>query len=198
MFIYEFQEFLLMKDKTFYYLLGLFAGDGWFQSRGISIGTKYKQRANEIATLMKVVLGRTPKIKRRKYADGHIMYLISVYSVAVERLFRRLLGNPIVNKSKTFLVPHFTEKESARSFVKGLFDAEAYEYVWRSRPRIGFAVFNKKAAEFVRELLASDSIRCSLSCCSDGAFRIDITGKNHVDRFHLLYDWLGRESPSSK
>lgn len=73
------------KKKNFYYLLGLFAGDGWFQRRGISIGTANKKRSMKIANLMQTVLKKRVITKRRKYKDGHVMYIVSIYSVELEK-----------------------------------------------------------------------------------------------------------------
>jgi intein/homing endonuclease len=178
----------MKKSKEFYYLLGLFAGDGWFQSRGISIGTKYSKRAIEIALLMAFVFDGTPIIKRRIYRDGHKMFLVSFYSVNLENVFRSLLGNPPREKSKNFRIPLFASAKFKRAFIKGLFDAESYEYVWRGVPRIGMEIFNAPAAEFIREELNRDGVRCSLSHCSDGGCRLDVTGVSNVDHFHFLYD----------
>lgn len=81
-----------------------------------------------------------------------------------------------------------------RAFIKGLFDAEAYEYIWKNNPRIGFGIYNKEAANFVFENLKNDYIKASLSECKDGCYRIDITGKKNVDRYHYLYTEHGGKS----
>lgn len=183
--------------KEFFYLLGLFAGDGWFQSRGISIGTKHRKDAKKIADIMKRLFGREPKFKKRIFKDGHTLYIVSFYSVEIEKNFRKLLGFPSKNKSKNFQFPK-RSKLLSRQFIRGLFDAEAYEYLWRNKPRIGFEICNENVAKKVYDLIRADKISCSLSRCSDGANRIDITGKQNVANFNFLYGWLAPESPSSK
>lgn len=177
----------MVYSKDFCYLLGLFAGDGWFQSRGISIGTKYLQRSVEIAELMQRVFNKKPIVKKRKYSDGHEMYLISIYSVKIEAELRKLLHCQGRNKSKTFVIPNFSNKKFFRAFTKGLFDAEAYSYLWRNKPRIAFEIYNEKAITKIVKVLKADKIACSLSRCSDGGFRIDITGALNVNRFNFLY-----------
>lgn len=175
------------KEEQFYYLLGLFAGDGWFQSRGISIGTSKKKRSEEIAKIMQTVFLKKPIIKRRRHSDGHVMYYISVYSVEIEKELRLLLGGVKRNKSRNFIPPDMKNKDLARAFIEGLFDAESYEYVWKNKPRIGFGIYNEKASRFVFKNLREDKIKATLSKCKDGCFRIDITGKDNVDRYHSLY-----------
>lgn len=183
----------MKRQERLYYLLGLFAGDGWFQSRGISIGTKDEERASDIARLLEGVFSKKPIIKRRAYPDGHVMYLVSIYSVAIENRFRQLLGNVKKNKSKTFVPPKTKNRRALRAFVSGLFDAEGYRYLWKNKPRIGFGIYNKRAAIFVLENLKEEGVKASLSKCACGCYRIDITGKKHVDRFCGFYDWPWRK-----
>lgn len=120
------------------------------------------------------------------YPDKHIIFTISVYSVVIEKLFRQLLGNVKRRKSKTFVLPKFPNKDLARCFVMGIFDAESYSYRWRGRPRIAFEIFNGKACYQIYKILKDDLV-CSLSKRSNGGFRVGITGKNNVKKFHDLY-----------
>ena len=177
----------MRKNGQFYYLLGLFAGDGWFQKRGISIGTKDKNRATKIAGDLEHAFQKDAKVKRRVFPDGHAIYLVSLYSVEVEGVFRRLLGNPKKDKSKNFRVPRFPNSASKRAFVKGMFEAEAYEYVWHKMPRVAFEIFNRMAAKKIFSILRQDGIGCSFSQRKTGGCRIDITGKSNVSKFHSMY-----------
>ena len=175
-------------DKNLFYLLGSFARDGWFQSRGIAIGTKNLERAKNLFSLMEVTFGKHPKLKHRLYKDGHSLYIVALYSVYIEKLFRELLGNPLKDKSKNFKVPNFTNKLQLRSFIRGLFEAEAYPYLWHNQPRIAFEIFNKEATEFIFKKLVEDGIKCYLSDISKGGYRIDITGSNNTSNLYELYN----------
>jgi hypothetical protein len=176
----------MKKNNLLYYILGLFAGDGWFQKRGISISTNDYHQALQIAEGVKTLFDKEPKLKKRVYPDKHILYCVSVYSVEIEAQFRKLLGNVKTRKSKTFVLPSFSNKNEARCFVKGIFDAESYSYNWRGQPRIAFEIFNQKACKQIYEILKKDLI-CSLSNISRGGFRIDITGESNVNKFHVFY-----------
>ena len=173
------------------YLLGRFAGDGWFQKRGIAIGTNKKGESEEIFELMENIFGREPKIKKRKYKDGHELYIIAFYSIEIEKEFRELLGNPKKNKSKTFTVPEIisTNVFLRRKFISGIFDAEGSFRMWRNKPRASMNIYNKQAAIFINKSLREDEIKSSLSFCSDGACRIDITGKSNVDILKEKYHY---------
>jgi hypothetical protein len=175
-------------EENLFYLLGNFAGDGWFESRGIAIGTKNLERAKKLFSLMKLTFNKDPKFKKRIYKDGHSLYIVALYSVNIEKLFRNLLGNPLKNKSKNFKVPNFSDKSELRSFIRGLFEAEAYPYLWYNQPRIAFEIFNKQASEFIFNKLVEDGIKCYFSDISKGGYRIDITGINNTSKLYELYN----------
>ena len=176
----------MKKENLLYYILGLFAGDGWFQKRGIAISTSKHWEALRIAEDLRILFNKEPKIKKRIYPDKHVIYVIAVYSVVTEKLFRKLLGNVERNKSKTFVLPSFSNKNLARCFVKGIFDAESYSYIWKGQPRIAFEIYNEKACHQLYEILKEDLV-CSLSRISNGGYRIDITGTKNVEKFHAHY-----------
>ena len=173
-------------------LFGLFAGDGWFQSGGISIGTKHAKRARTIANAIRNKLHLRPITKKRRFPDGHELYLVSAYSADLERLWRRLLKVKR-QKSKTFSFPSGLTAREERSFVAGLFDAEAYQYDWRGKPRIAFEIFNQKASSKVLKRLKADGVPACMSRIKAGGNRIDITGHRAVSQFSCLYDWPCRE-----
>lgn len=177
-----------MKKEGFYYILGWFAGDGWFESRGIAIGNKNKQKLLKLGEIIKKVFGKEPKIKHRIYNDGHELYILKLSSTKIEKLFRKKLGNVLINKSKTFKFPKCNLSQS-RAFIRGLYEAEAYKYLWYNKPRIGFIIFNKEAILDVYKIIKSDEINCALSTLSKGGFRIDITGIKNVDKFSDLYSF---------
>ncbi len=177
-----------MLNEDTAYLLGNFAGDGWFEKRGISIGTKNPSRAETLGNLMGLVFNKTPKIKKRIYKDGHIQFIVSIYSVAIERNFRNLLGNPVKDKSKNFKVPTFRSKKLLRAFVRGMFEAEAYFYLWYQKPRVSFEIFNEEASKTIFRIIREDKIACSLSKIKIGGYRIDITGSKNTSRFCSLYN----------
>ena len=177
-----------MLSEDLYYLLGNFAGDGWFESRGISIGTKSLLRAKHLAKLIENVFNKKPKIKQRVYKDGHSLYIVSIYSVVIEILFRDLLGNPVKYKSKNFIIPNLKNKNLLRAFIRGIFEAEAYNYFWYNKPRISFEIFNKQASEKIFKEISEDGIKCSLSNIKKGGYRIDITGVNETSKFNNLYN----------
>lgn len=176
----------------FWRLFGWFAGDGWFEKRGISIGTKSPSNAKLIASAMESVLKLHPKVRKRKFSDGHELFLISVYSSKLEKEWKQLLR---VNKqkSKNFVFPDGLNLEESRSFIAGLFDAEAYQYKWRGRDRVAFEIFNENAARKVFDKLKEDCVSACLSKIKRGGTRIDITGDKAVSQFCLLYRWPCRE-----
>ncbi|HIJ97473.1 TPA: hypothetical protein H1009_00115 [archaeon] len=174
-----------MRSK--FYLLGLFAGDGWFQTRGIAIGTNSDKFAKKIAKVAKSLYG-VAKIKKRTYSDGHKMNLIFVWKKEVQDDFAKLLSST-KQKSKTFKPPKMSASES-REFVAGLFDAEASAYKWYGKPRVGLGIYNRTAAEFIVKTLRSDSIKAYLSACKNGEYRIDITGNENVERLFKNYSFL--------
>ncbi len=174
-----------MRSK--FYLLGLFAGDGWFQTRGIAIGTNSDEFAEKIAKVAKSLYG-TAKIKKRTYSDGHKMNLVFIWRKEVQEDFAKLLSSR-KQKSKTFKPPEMLAEES-REFVAGLFDAEASAYKWYGKPRIGLGIYNKIAAEFIFKTLRNDNIKAYLSTCKNGEYKIDITGNENVERLFKNYDFL--------
>lgn len=176
-----------------YYLLGLFAGDGWFQTRGIAIGTNKIEFANKIADLCENEFGKS-KLKKRTYKDGHIIYIVFVWNKDVCEEFKRKLSTE-KKKSTTFKIPDLSKKEM-RDFVAGVFDAEATLYFWKNKPRIGLEIHNEAAARKIHETLRKDRIKCNISKCSRGEFKIDFTGKESVDRFFEKYNTF-RLTPSS-
>ena len=176
-----------MLEENLSYLLGNFAGDGWFEKRGIAIGTKSISRAKSLFVLMERVFNKKPKLKQRIYKDGHELYIVAIYSVYIEKLFRDLLGNPLKNKSKNFIVPTFKNKNVLRAFIRGLFEAEAYPYLWYNQPRVSFEIFNKNANGIIFNNLIEDGIVCSLSHIRKGGCRIDITGSKNTSKFYELY-----------
>ena len=176
----------MKKDNLFYYILGLFAGDGWFEKRGIAIATSKYREALRISEDLESLFDKKPKIKKRTYPDKHVIYKVAVYSVNIEKVFRELLGNVKRNKSKTFTLPKFSNRNLARCFVKGIFDAESYTYKWKGQPRIAFEIYNEKASKHIYQILKEDLV-CSLSKRSNGGFRIDITGTKNTEKYHAYY-----------
>ena len=170
-----------------FYLLGLFAGDGWFQERGIAIGTNSENFANEIAECATKVFGKC-SIKKRTYRDGHVMYNIYVWRKSISDEFKLLLGTE-KQKSKTFRIPEMT-KEERRQFIAGIFDAEATCYFWKDKPRIGMEIHNENAAKTICQFLREDGIRCYVSKCKRGAFKLDFTGNENVNKFFMYYHTL--------
>ncbi len=177
-----------MVGDGFHYLLGTFAGDGWFERRGIAIGTNNVLRANVLNNLMTRLFNKEPKYKLRIYKDGHSLYIIALYSVYVESLFRNALGNPKKDKSKNFKLPKYKDKSLLREFIKGIFEAEAYHYTWREQPRIAFEIYNMEACKEIFNHIKEDNIKCYFSRIKKGGYRIDITGDNNVSRFYKLYN----------
>ena len=187
-------------DEEFAYLLGRFAGDGWFQKRGIAIGTKHESEAEFIAELMRRIFSKEPKAKFRKYSDGHELYQVSMYSVETEKHFREILGNIEKEKSKNFRIPEsiITNDVLRRRFIQGIFDAEGSFRIWRGKPRVQMDIYNRTAAEAIQDSIRNDGIKSSLSICSDGACRIETTGEKNVELFRALYHYPARESPGCK
>lgn len=69
-----------------------------------------------------------------------------------------------------------------------MFDAEAHSYMWKKNiPRVALEIFNREASEFIVKTLRDDGIKAYLSKCSDGGFRIDITGNKNVNLLFKLY-----------
>ena len=177
-------------NEEFSYFLGLFAGDGWFQSRGISIGTSKENECQKIKDLMKEIFGTDPIVKQRIYKDGHKMYLISLYSVELERKIRKLLDVPDRNKSKTFSIPREIQQSSnlMRYFIAGFFDAECWEYSWYGKKRISMEIANKNVLELIANFIRKDGINNNTSKRSNrNLFRIDITGEKNVTVFEEIY-----------
>ena len=135
----------------------------------------------------KSIHNKKPKLKQRIYKDGHELYIVAIYSVYIEKLFRDLLGNPLKNKSKNFIVPTFKNKNVLRTFIRGLFEAEAYSYLWYNQLRVSFEIFNKDASGIIFNNLIEDGIVCSLSHIRKGGCRIDITGSKNTSKFYELY-----------
>lgn len=171
-----------------FYLLGLFAGDGWFASRGIQIATNSAEFAEKIAELSHKTFGKS-LVRERRYTDGHRLFIVSVWDKKLHDEFRMLLQAETGAKSKTFKPPIMPEADR-RAFIAGLFDAEASTYFWYGKPRIGMGIYNKVAAEFIKDALRSDDIKCQLSVCKSGEFKLDITGERYVRRFFELYSVL--------
>ena len=176
-----------------FYLLGLFAGDGWFQTRGIAIGTNSINFASKIEKTCLNVFGKC-KVKKRIYPDGHKMYILYVWRKDVCDEFKILLKTE-KNKSKTFRVPKM-ELQFQRQFVAGIFDAEATSYLWKNKPRVGMELHNEMAAKEICEILRADGIKCYFSKCSRGEFKLDFTGKENVNKFFQNYHAF-RLAPSS-
>ncbi len=174
-----------MRSK--FYLLGLFAGDGWFQTRGIAIGTNSDEFAEKISAIAKSLYGKV-KVKKRKYKDGHEMNLIFIWKKEVQEEFSKLLSTT-KQKSKTFVPPEMSLEEK-REFVAGLFDAEGSAYIWYSKPRVGLGIYNKAAAEFILKTLLADKIKTYLSECKNGEFKIDVTGDENVKKLFKNYCFL--------
>lgn len=167
-----------------FYLLGLFAGDGWFQTRGIAIGTNSRDFATKIEEFSIKVFGKS-SLKKRVYKDGHTMYIVYVWRKDVYEEFKRLLQTER-KKSKTFKIPKLNRKNQ-RQFIAGIFDAEATSYLWRKKPRIGLELHNELAAKSICSILRSDEIKCNISKCSRSEFKLDFTGKENVDKFFGNY-----------
>lgn len=74
-----------------FYLLGLFAGDGWFEKRGITIGTNSETFAMTIRDMMLNEFSKNIIVKQRIYKDGHKMFLVSLHSVKICKEFKQLL-----------------------------------------------------------------------------------------------------------
>ncbi len=179
-------------DKK-YYILGLFAGDGWFAIRGIQIGTNSKSFATKIVEIMNS-LSLKAITKKRIYRDGHTMFIISVWSKALCEEFKMLLRTD-KKKSKTFKPPDFMTKEQSRSFVAGIMDAEASAFIWKNKPRVGLGIYNENAAKFVHGCLRNDAIKCYISICKSGEFKLDFTGNSNVDKFFEIYPVIRLRSP---
>jgi|SRR3989344_1444421 len=175
-----------MRSK--YYLLGLFAGDGWFQTRGIAIGTKSRSFVRKVAKIAKRLYG-SAIIKKRTYEDGHKMNFVYIWRKSVEEDFTRLLSTR-KQKSKTFKPPRMNKKQK-REFIAGLFDAEGSgPYDWYGKPRVGLGIYNKTAAEFMWTNLRKDGIVTYLSTCKTGEYKIDITGKKNVQKLFRYYPFI--------
>lgn len=173
-------------DEKFY-LLGLFAGDGWFQTRGIAIGTNSEKFAEKISQMIDRNFSKS-KIKKRIYKDGHIIFTVYLWKASVQKEFEQLLQTS-KNKSKTFQIP-IMDNSQKRDFIAGLFDAEASSYFWKNKPRVGLGIYNKVAAEFIKQTLRNDGIKCYLSKCKNGEFKIDFTGDESVRIFFDFYPVL--------
>jgi flagellar protein FlaI len=176
--------------EDFSYFLGLFAGDGWFQSRGISIGTNNEKESLRIKKLMRQLFQKEPIVKKRIYKDGHKMYIISLYSVELEKKIRDLLKVPAGEKSKIFKIPKEIQRTNnlMRNFISGLFDAESWKYDWYSRKRISMEISNEPVLELISNFIKKDGIKVSGSKRkSRNLFRIDITGEPSITLFEELY-----------
>ena len=171
------------------YLLGLFAGDGWFENRGISFGTKDKHFAEKVQKILEKTYKKRTVLKLRKYKDGHELYIVSVHNKKLKEIFSQKLRTT-KNKSKTFLFPDFEKIEDTRAFIAGIFDAEGHFRIWRNQPRVAMEIFNEKVAKKIHYFLRKDNIKASLSVCSDGGYRIDITSKRNVAILNDLYPFL--------
>lgn len=183
-------------NEKYAYLLGTFAGDGWFETRGIGLGTKDKIRAEFLSGLIKELFNKKPIVKLRKYKDGHELYIIRFFSKALEKRFREELGGVNQKKSKHFKVNLEIKNEVtlSRTFVKGLMDAEGYIYSWKGKPRFALEIYNIEAAEFIHKNFLRDGIKSSLSHRSNGGFRVETTGKNNIKILNFLYRLPGGKS----
>lgn len=179
------------------YLLGLFAGDGWFENRGIRFGTKNFEFAEKIKESLEKTYRKRVVLKLRKYKDGHSLYIVGLHNKQIRELFGQKLGTT-KNKSKTFIIPNFDKIEDARAFIAGIFDAEGHSRIWRNQPRVAMEIFNENAARTIHSFLRNDSIKASLSVCSDGGYRIDITSKRNVERLYADYPFLRLTFPTGK
>ncbi|MBI2542678.1 MAG: hypothetical protein HYW24_00615 [Candidatus Aenigmarchaeota archaeon] len=176
-------------DSRKAYVLGLFAGDGWFESRGVTIGTTSESFASKIKQVMEQTFNKHIVLKPRIYKDGHKMFLVSLHSKEICEEFKQILQTS-KKKSTTFKIPEMTT-EQKRSFVAGLFDAEGYTYLWkRKTPRVSMEIFHETASKFVQDVLLKDGIKGFVSKCGDGGFKFDVTGEKYILALFKLYPFL--------
>jgi len=167
------------------YILGLFFGDGWFEKRGIAIATKDENRALVIADTIKRLYGKTPSLRlRRCNSNGHEVWWVRLWSSKVAKRYSELLS---VNQRKSLNAKPPREvfkrnKDLEICFVVGVIDAEGWIYKWRGMPRISMEIYDEEMSKYIVQALRRHGIKCSLSICKDGAYRIDITG-SHVFTF---------------
>lgn len=172
-------------EWKFAYLLGLFAGDGWFEKRGItiSVGSDDREFANHIAQLMSEFFRKRIVVKERIYKDGHKMILLSLHSKKVCEEIKKLL-NTLRKKSKTFVVPEFKSMKDKRAFIAGIFDAEGYYH--SSSRRVYFEIANKTARDKIAQMLREDNIKvCTYDRKDRDSFRLEINGCNATKLFEL-------------
>jgi len=141
------------KGKLFHmenYLLGLFAGDGWFEIRGVSFGTKDESFALKIQESLQSTYKKRTILKLRHYRDGHKLYIVSVHNKKLKERFEQKLA-VTRKKSKNFIIPEFDKTEDMREFIAGMFDAEGHTRIWKNQPRAAMEIFNEKAARTDRK-----------------------------------------------
>jgi hypothetical protein len=162
-----------------------FLGDGWFEKRGIAIATRAEDEAVTLATLIERVYGKAPKVKLRRYKDGHSVWWIRLWSSDVASKFAELLKCSGRKKSLNAKPPVEVltwNSEAELCFLLGVLDAEAWVYIWRGRIRISAELYNESVTRYLVDILRRYGVKTSLSLNKDGAYRIDITG-SHVYKF---------------
>ena len=179
------------------YILGRFFGDGWFEKRGIAIATKSEDEAKTLAKLIEKVYGRAPKLKLRRYKDGHSVWWIRLWSTEVANYYSCILG--CTNKKSILAKPPAAafngDSKVELCFIIGVLDAEAWMYIWRGRIRISAELYNKEMASYIKEVLRKHGIKCSLSVGKDGAYRLDITGSHVFALIKLIPKYLPATLP---
>jgi intein/homing endonuclease len=179
------------------YILGLFFGDGWFEKCGIAIATKDEDRAIAIANAIKSLYNKVPSLKLKIYHDGHKVWWIRLWSSEIAERYAKLLH---ANRCKSLnATPPREVFEKNRDleicFIAGVIDAEGWIYKWRGRLRISIEMYNEEMSKFVVQSLKSRGIKCSLSKCKDGAYRIDITGSHALTFIKIIPKYLPAAIP---
>lgn len=173
------------------YLLGRFFGDGWFEKNGIAIATKSIEDVKTLLRLFDEVYGLKAKIKLRTYNDGHKVYVIRVWSKNLYIKYMQLLRTSR-KKSLTAMPPELCGI-AKQCFLKGVLDAESWIYTWRGKLRISLELYNEAMVKYLRSILEELKVKSSLSLCSDGAYRIDITGSHALSLINL-FSYLTKNS----
>jgi hypothetical protein len=173
------------------YILGRFFGDGWFEKRGIALSTSNRDDAYLLADLILRIYGKRPSVKLRRYRDGHKVWWVRLWSVTVYERFKEILGD-VRRKSINAHPPKMISKDSELCFIAGIIDSESWIYEWRNKLRISLEIYNREMAQWIIKTLSKHGFKAYLSICRDGAFRIDLTGRDaenlyvRLKRIHSL------------
>jgi stage V sporulation protein R len=159
--------------KELAWLMGIFVGDGNRTKSGICITSGNLDHANKIATAIEAVLGLRAYIKWDKHETGG-RWRVIVHSRDLMELFE-FLGIRLCDRARMKKIPQtvlMSPKHVVSSFLRGLFDADAYA----GKEGVRFSSSSHNLIGEVQQVLLNFGILSTQRRHIDDCYQLEITG----------------------